>query len=210
MSKVVEQALKGVKNSKFNFIDDGKALEVLNAHIFWTNFRGEANKFGNTARTFNLAISLEMAQILKDQGWRVREVMQDEDVLFFVNIKINMNSSYPPVVSLYSDFRGKRNKRTLDIESVGELDRVDFQSADCLINVYESPKFPGKLSGYLKRLNVIQEPDIEFGGKYDDWLDEEYDCLAAGTCSLDEYNRFNGKYNDILIDREKRRQNDER
>lgn len=192
MSKVVENALKAVEDSIFNFIDDGRSIEVTNAHIFWTNFRGEANKFGNTARTFNLALSPEMAIMLRNQGWRIRESIQEYDdgnkILYFVNIKVNMNSNYPPILNLYSEFKGRRSCRPLNGESIGELDRVDIQSADCIINVYESNQFPGRLSGYLKKLNVIQEPDMEFGGKYDDWLDEEYDCLAAGTCTLDEYN----------------------
>lgn len=209
MSKIVENALKGVQNSNFQFLDDGRSIEILNAVIFWTNFRGEANRFGNTARTFNVALSPEMAMLLREQGWRIREYPLEEQVLYFVNIKVNMSSNFPPVISLYSDFRGKRSKRALDVESMGELDRIDIQSADCIINVYQSEAFPGKISGYLKKLNVIQEPNVEFGGKYDDWIDEEYDCLAAGTCSIDEYTRFNGNYNDILIDREKRRQNDE-
>lgn len=190
MSKVVERALMGVTNSVFNFIEDGRAIEVMNVHIFWTNFRGEANRFGNTARTFNIALSPEMALLLREQGWRIREATHEEEILYFVNIKINMNSQYPPIINLYSEFRGKRSCRALDGESVGELDRIDIKTADCIINVYESAQFPGKISGYLKKLNVIQEPDVEFGGKYDDWLDEEYDCLAAGTCTLDEWNEM--------------------
>lgn len=173
MSKTVERAIQAVEDSKFVFKDQN-TLEILDAFIFWTNFKGEANKFGNKARTFNLAVNEEVANILQENGWRVRPIQDGEGTtLYFVNIKVNMNSPYPPLVTLFSEFRGRRTRRSLDVENVGELDRIDIQSADCVINAYESKMYPGKVTGYLKKLHIIQEPDVEFGGKYDDWLDEE-------------------------------------
>ena len=184
---VIEIGIEKVQDTKFIFDDKG-GFEVRNAYIFWTNFRGEANKFGNTARNLNLAITPEVGKMLLKQGWRVRERLSDmtdpdSDVLFFVNIKVNMNSAYPPIISLYSEFKGKRTKRALEIESIGELDRIDIAECDFSVNAYESKQYPGKITGYLQKLNAIQVPDIEFGGKYDDWLDEEEDCIANGTCS---------------------------
>ena len=191
MSNVIQEGLKKVQETKFIFNDRG-GFEVRNAYIFWTNFRGEANKFGNSARNFNLAVPKEVGKILLANGWRVRERALDENdptpetILYFINVKVNMNSITPPIISLYSEFKGKRTKKALDIESIGELDRIDILECDCVINAYESPQFPGKITGYLQKLNAIQVPDIEFGGKYDDWLEEEDDCLANGTCSLEQ------------------------
>lgn len=191
MSRVIENGLEKVQDTKFIFNDRG-GFEVRDAYIFWTNFRGEANMFGNTARNFNLAITPEVGKILLERGWRVRERAVDNDnptpetTLYFINVKVNMNSINPPIISLYSEFRGKRTKRALEIESIGELDRIDIQEVGCVINAYESPAFPGKITGYLQKLNAIQVPDIEFGGRYDDWMDDEEDCVANGTCSLDD------------------------
>lgn len=203
MSRVIEAGLEKVKNTKF-LINERGGFEVREAYIFWTNFRGEANKFGNSTRNFNLAVTPEMGRVLLERGWRVRErelldVNGDlVDVLYFVNIKVNMNSKNPPMISLYSEFKGIRNKRALDIETIGELDRIDINTCDLMVNAYESTQFPGKITGYLYKLNAIQEPDIEFGGKYDDWLDDEEDCLAKGTCSLEEYHA-------IMAEKEARR-----
>ena len=180
MSRVVEQALEAVVKSEFNFINE-RQLEVRNAFIFWTNFAGRENKFGNKAKTFNLAISLEIAEILNTQGWRVRDILNkidDDDegeTLYFVNIKVNMESSYPPIVTLFSEFRGERSRRALDNETISELDRLDILSSDCIVNSYESRQYPGKVTGYLSKLNIIQEPNQEFGGKYDDWLAEDHE-----------------------------------
>lgn len=194
MANVIETGLEKVQDTHFIF-DERGGFEVRNAYIFWTNFRGEANRFGNTARNFNLAVPKEIAKDLMNNGWRIRErALYDADghetdqILYFVNIKVNMNSKRPPIISLYSEFKGERTKRALEIESVGELDRVEIMQCDLVVNAYESPQFPGKITGYLQKLNAIQVPDVEFGGKYDDWLDEEEDCIANGTClSLKDY-----------------------
>jgi len=177
MSKTTERALVAIPESQFIF-KDNHTIEVLNAFIFWTNFRGEANKFGNTARTFNLAVNDDVAEILTTNGWRVRQYEHnggpyDGEVLYFVNIKVSMESQYPPIITLYSEFRGKRTRRTIDINTIATMDQISIQSADCVINAYSSKMYLGKVTGYLKKLNVIQEPDVEFGGKYDDWMDEE-------------------------------------
>lgn len=192
MANVIETGLEKVLDTEIIFNERG-GFEVRNAYIFWTNFRGEANQFGNSARNFNLAVPKDVAKELLANGWRVRErALYDENgddtdqILYFINIKVNMNSAYPPIVSLYSEFKGKRTKRALEIESIGELDRVDILECDLVVNAYESPQFPGKVTGYLQKLNAIQVPDIEFGGKYDDWMEEEDDCLANGTCSLEK------------------------
>jgi len=190
MSNVIKEALEKVKDTKFIFNDHG-GFEVRNAYIFWSNFRGEANQWKNSARNFNVAVTPEVGEILLKRGWRVRSKALNDDseqILYFVNIKVNMNSTTPPIVSLYSEFKGKRTKRALEIDSIGELDRVDIAECDFEVNAYESDAFPGKISGYLKKLNAIMVPDVEFGGKYDDWMDEENDCLADGTCTLEEYN----------------------
>lgn len=192
MSNVIQEGLNRVKETKF-IINDRGGFEVRNAYVFWSNFRGEANKFGNSARNFNLAVTPEFGKILLANGWRLRErpLNQDsgtpDEILYFINIKVNMNTKTPPIISLYSEFRGKKAKRPLDIVSIGELDRIDILQCDCVINAYESPAFPGKITGYLHKLNAIQNPDIEFGGKYDDWMEEDQDCLANGTCSLEDF-----------------------
>jgi len=190
MSSVIKIGLEEVNKTEFIFNDRG-GFEVRNAYIFWRNFRGEKNQFGNATRNFNLAVPKEVGKVLLVNGWRVRERYLDpnkpdpDELLYFINIKVNMNSKTPPIISLYTEFKGNRRKRALDIETVGEMDRVDIMECDFMVNPYESPLAPGKITGYLKKLNAIQVPDIEFGGKYDDWLEDEEDCIATGTCSLE-------------------------
>lgn len=182
MSKKTERAAIDVNESSFIFNEQG-GLEVRNAVILWPNFSGKEDHFGNSARTFNLVINEEVYHELESRGWKVKFLENGEDLppVYYVNIKVNMNSAYPPIVTLYSEFRGKRSKRTLDIESIGEVDRVDIETCDMIISAYQSPKFPGKVTGYLRKMNVIQNPDVEFGGKYDDWLEEDINGADGDT-----------------------------
>lgn len=186
MSRVLENAFKEVTKSTYEFKDNGRTLVIENAYIFWTNFSGTPNKYGNAARTFNVAVNEEMAGILSSQGWRVREedVVETDQVdpatgkniwakVYFVNIKLNMESAYPPVINLFTEFRGKKTKRVLDINTVGELDKTELRSCDIIINAYQSRNYEGKTTGYLKTMYAIQEPNIMFNGKYDDWENED-------------------------------------
>ena len=177
MSRATERAIEEVRKSEFIFTDN-HTIEVRNAVMIWTNFRGEANRFGSKARTFNLVITKELAEKLRSDGWNVKVYESSDgesEPMYFVNIKVNMDSTYPPIVTLYTDFRGHKSRKTLDEETIKELDNIRIDSCDCIINAYTSPNYPDKVSGYLKKLNVIQEREDEFGGKYDDWLESDYD-----------------------------------
>ena len=71
-----------------------------------------------------------------------------------------MDGEYPPKICVFSEFRGKKSE--LNSENVGELDRMVINTCDCTINCYESPRFPGKKTGYLRQLYVIQDPAVEW------------------------------------------------
>lgn len=173
MSEFTDHIIDAVAKSHFNFLDGNRTLEVTDAVLFWKNFEGKPNKFGTCRRNFNLAVSTEAGEALKKMNFRVNDLVDKEDektVLFqFINVKVNMESAYPPIVTVFTDFNGRRSHTAISIETIGTLDKVSIQSADCTINIYSSAKNPGHPSGYLKKLNIIQNKMVEFGGKYDGW-----------------------------------------
>lgn len=176
MSNTTRNAYVKLANSKFIFHEDSHSLEVLDAVLIWTNFEGRENNFGSKAKFCNLVLNDDIFEFLKNRGWNVKTLAVDDDsepALHFVQIKVNMDSAYPPIVSLYSEYRGKRSKTVLTNDTIQMLDHINIASADLIVNEYVSPRFPDKASGYLKKLNVIQEKVSEFGGKYDDWDDGE-------------------------------------
>lgn len=205
MSKVLETAYEEVKKSQFYFVDKSN-FEVRDAFIFWTNFSGKPNQFGNAARTFNLAVPAEAAAELLSIGYRVREEVVGEVLdentgksipakVFFINIKVNLDSEYPPMIKMFSEYKGRKSQTTLDDnEKLGILDTIDIKSCDLAVHSYMSKKFEGKCTGYLKTLYVIKEPNIIFGGKYDDWdeqnVNDADEKAILGEQTLDEDNPF--------------------
>lgn len=181
MAKNIELAYEALKSSKFIWHENQRVLEICDASILWPNFSGREDRFGNSQRIFKLCISEELAKEMTDLGFNVKKIdinaIHDEKdnpvPLYFVNVVVNMDSPYPPTVTLFSIFRGKKNRRPLNKDTVGELDSIDIKSCDMTVNCYESKKFPGKKTCYLKKLNVIQSEDYDFGGKYDDWMDQQ-------------------------------------
>lgn len=180
MSKILETAFEEVKKSKFYFVDE-RNFEVQDAFIFWTNFSGKPNQYGSVARSFNLAVPKEAVPDLVTLGYRVREEVVGELTnektgesvpakTYFINIKVNMDSEYPPTVKMFSEYKGKKTQTTItDNETLAILDTVDIKTCDLAVHSYMSKKIDGKCTGYLKTLYVIKEPNAVFGGKYDDW-----------------------------------------
>ena len=192
MSRLIENSLEELSKSEFIF-HDNRTLEVRNAVLIWTNFKGKANRFGNTTKNFNLVINEEVKAALEQDPTREFTIHSiggegtDDPIMYFINVKVNMTSAYPPVVTLYTDFRGQKSRTSLDDTTIECLDYINIESADCIINLYESKMHPGKVSGYLRKLNVIQNKESEFGGKYDGWETPVNQELADANKDLLEY-----------------------
>ena len=174
MSKIIEQSLEALKKSQFIF-QTPNCLEVRDAVMIWTNFKGKANRFGNTTKNFNLVINEELKEALEANPQKEFNIHHiggegtEDPIMYFINVKVNMESAYPPVVTLYTDFKGVKSHTALDNSTIQCLDHIMIESADCILNLYESKMHPGKVSAYLKKLNVIQSKETAFGGKYDEW-----------------------------------------
>ena len=192
MSRLIENSLEELSKSEFIF-HDNRTLEVRNAVLIWTNFQGKANRFGNTTKNFNLVINEEVKAALEQDPTREFTIHSiggegtDDRIMYYINVKVNMTSAYPPVVTLYTDFRGQKSRTSLDDTTIECLDHINIESADCIINLYESKMHPGKVSGYLRKLNVIQNKESEFGGKYDEWETPVNQELADANKDLLEY-----------------------
>lgn len=190
MSNIIKNAYDNVPMSQFNIVGDENSgvineIEIRNAQIFWTNFAGKENQFGNAARYFNVAISDELADILVSQGFNVKSLVvnpDDPDVLLkFIQVKINMESEWPPMVKLFTEFQGKKNPpKTLNANTIGSLDGMDILRADLNFRAYRRVDKRTKQqasSAYLKRLFVIQNPlqsNTYYGDVYNEYPDEVY------------------------------------
>ena len=200
MSRIIEESIERLQHSEFIFDNPEKAkeLEVRQAVLLFTNFAGRANKFNNTAKNFNLVITPEVKDFLESgkTGLKVNvhtyKKSDDEPELYYINVKVNMLVTYPPSVTLYTDYQGQKTKTSLTDTTIGCLDRIDMERADAQINIKESKAREGYAVFYLKKLNVVQIKNPEFGGAYEDWddplspgdeIDDDSVTLAEGVNS---------------------------
>ncbi len=173
---LIDYCIGKLQTSEFYFKND-KEIEVRNAVVFYTNFAGKPNQFGNATKNFNLAINEEVKNTLESdpsRKWNIHTVLDEETqepVLYYINVKINMDNAYPPNIKLFTEYKGYRKTTTLDAETIGCLDGIAAESYDCTLNIYESKIRPGHVTAYLRKLYVMQIKEPEFGGKYDDWED---------------------------------------
>lgn len=142
-----------------------KFISIENTRpIFITNFSGdpERDRFGSEARQLNLVIpDEEQARDLVDEGFNVKQTKPREDdgeefePTYYINVKLNYNSDYPPRVYLVS---GDAEPVLLDEESVDMLDRCYILNINVVLNPYYNQRTDRK-SLYVRTMYV--EQDIE-------------------------------------------------
>lgn len=143
-------------------IADNNVIIEGTRFIWDTNFSGDPKRdhFGSDERKANLIIPNEqMALDLRERGFRVKETKprpdSDEDwrPTYFVVIKLNYDSQWPPKVFLVPESgRGIQ----LDVETVGDIDDVWVDHVNAVLNIYDGPN--GK-SLYIKSMEVYQRVD---------------------------------------------------
>lgn len=189
MSKLVENALERVQKTTWYF--DRGVLEIRDAVLIFTNFSGQANRFGNTSKNFNVVLPADLKEFLEQCQLGGKDIhvnihkypgaaagTDEEPCLYYINVKVNMDSEFPPMVTLYTNKQStaadgsteiKKGRVSLIDATIGCLDRTDMDRADCKLNLKESKANPGNAVFYLRQLNVIQTIVPDFGGAYEDW-----------------------------------------
>ena len=186
-----EQAFLDAQESQYGLFDNKhKTLEIVKAAIFWKNFQGRENQFGNATRTFKVAVVPEVAQKLEERGWNVRSYRLERKniegqpfppviamdngepaTVYFIEIKVNFNSEWPPHVERISQIKGETVREIMDIYTVSNLDSDTFLDASIEVNERVNER-TGKATGYLRKLIVVTDPaekDADFGGRYVDY-----------------------------------------
>jgi len=185
-----EQACIDVKDSAFDIFGRmDNVLEIVNAAIFWRNFSARPDQYGKTQRTFCVAVPFEIAKILEERGWTVKQkklerhdidgnlvqpVVVDEKgeaaTLYYIRIKVSMESEWPPVIKRISSIQGKVVEENVNLQTISELDSDTILDASVTIKEYINKK-TGRATGYLSTLTAVTDPgerEADFGGRYDD------------------------------------------
>lgn len=152
-----EKKLISIENTKF---------------IFRTNFSGdpERDNFGSDARKADIIIpTYDQAMEMLDDGFNVKQTKPkpgEEDGFvptYFVTIKVNYDTSWPPKIYLVS---GDAEPVLLDEDSIDILDKCYVLNVNAVLNPYFNQK-TGRGSLYVRTMYVEQDiEDDPFADRY--------------------------------------------
>ena len=116
-------------------IRDAVIMQGRNANGNWSNFSGREKKVNphGGKRTFNVVLPEDVAMELRSEGWNIKMMQprdDQEDVLYFTEIVLNMEKKVEPDVYLCTEWAGKKKKTRLHGDDVGQLDDIRFARAD--------------------------------------------------------------------------------
>lgn len=110
-----------------------KIIELDDVRLLFRNFKGEKRKFNNEGdRNFNVVVTPDQARMLRDEGFRVKELASRDDFddtpTYVLKVKVSYLYSEPKVVLIAG-----RARRKLTEETIDELDYADIQTVDLTI-----------------------------------------------------------------------------
>lgn len=128
--------------------------DITKEDIVFRNFSGRESDYNPAGkRTFNIILSEEKAEELREKGYRVKMLkpipgVEGPDI---PSVKVHVSYGYvPPKIYMCTD----TSKVLLDIDTVGNLDAAELVQADIEVVPYRSKiaKFnaDGLFSAYLK------------------------------------------------------------
>ena len=167
-------AVDVANGANYSFLSNGD-LVVEGGAIIYRNFSGQPTKFNPNGgkRTFALVMPQRVADELVDRGWNVKHRAprdEEDDDMYWTEIVVNMESEFPPRISLITRYGEKENMTVLSQENVGLLDTSILTNVDLVIHPYAHGRMNAAgatVKGYLKTLYATTEPVVDFGGKYD-------------------------------------------
>lgn len=157
--------------------NDVKPFLVENARIGFLNFAGAPDKYNRNGgvRQFTLFLDdLDYANKLVDEGWNVRIKMPDEEggtPRMSLPIKVSF-VSIPNIPKTRVYLYTKKSKRSLDEDTIGELDGIDIESVDLVVRPriwYDEDTDDDRIKAYLEEMHVkARESMLE-----DKWAERE-------------------------------------
>lgn len=167
--------------STMQFIANERGKEQLvidNAKLKFHNFAGAQTEF-NVKGNRNIDVILpdsNMAVEMSRKGWNVK-IRQprgnEEEPYYTLNIKINMDSKWPPKI-----FQVNRKRQIqYDAEMLNGLDDMNITDIGLVINgsAWENERFGKGIKAYLDQMYFRLAPNV-FGSKYDVDVDNSADA----------------------------------
>lgn len=161
------------KQSEFEIIENGD-LVVRNAWMIYRNFAGAPDTFHPKGgyRNFSLLIDEPTAKTLIDMGWHIKQKPGREDGdedYYLTEVTINPDSKFPPRLTLYTEFNGKKGTRELTVDDYAAIDKdIRIQKADLIVHLARTG------GRYLQELRLVEKPQRSYLND-DEYADYYYD-----------------------------------
>lgn len=158
-------------------------INIEGARLIFRNFQGKKSDYNEEGnRNFGVLLDEELAERLKEDGWKVKYLRPREDdpdqiKQPWLPVRIKFNP-YPPIAVLINS----RGKKKLDEETIDQLDWSVIKNCDLIIRPYNYPAIKGRpagVSAYLKAIYVTISED-QFAQKYSNIPDLDYSGLEEG------------------------------
>lgn len=146
---------------------DNNTVIIEDARIIFRNFGGRELLYNSEGdRNFSVILEPELAKLLKEDGWRVKQLRpreEGEEGDYHLKVIVNYKKGRPPRCVLITS----NNRTDLGADEVGILDAADIKKVDLIINGWHSDMAGGGKSAYLKSIFVtLNEDELEL--KYAD------------------------------------------
>jgi len=167
--------LSDAEKARLSFYEiiDNRHLGVKNAWMKYRNFAGNPDKNykpSDTTRRFSLLIDEPVAQRLIELGWNVKKKdpsNEEEESYYITDVVVNMNSKWPPKITLVTEFNGETTETPIDIDDLEKIDKgeIRIKRADLVVNLASGG------GRYLDGLRIYERPST--GGWLDTISDDE-------------------------------------
>ena len=152
-------------------------IVIENARIGFRNFSGEAGKFNPAGkRNFCVFLERDLADVLKEDGWNVRELQpkdEGDEPRGYLQVAVSYDN-IPPKIVLVT----KKRKTTLDESNINILDWAEISNVDLIIRPYNwSVSGKAGVKAYVKSMYVSIVED-EFESKYVDVPDSAMNSMT--------------------------------
>lgn len=147
--------------------NESPSVTVEDARLIFRNFAGREREFNSEGdRNFSVILEPGLAQQLKKDGWRVKQLKpreEGEEGDYHLKVTVNYKKGRPPRCVLITS----NNRTELGSDEVMLFDTADIKKADLIINGWWSDMAGGGYGAFLKTLFVtINEDELEL--KYND------------------------------------------
>lgn len=153
-----------------------RSVTIENARIFFRNFAGREGQYNQEGdRNFGVALPPDIAQMMKEDGWNVKQLRareEGDEPQDWVPVAVSYRNRPPRVVMIKHAFNKETNefepvRVTLPEDLVEMVDYADIANVDLILNPYTyNVNGRSGVKAYLKSIFVTINMDaleIKYG-----------------------------------------------